>query len=557
MNSILKTNVSLCGSHHVTAQEKKLYDRNFDHVLPFHAVSANEQLAPVTVNGKAWHILQSGEPAYNERYDTTFGFYCERSAVINDGQWFHISSNGKPVYEEKYSFTGNFQQDICVVCDNSNNYFHIDKQGTPLYSEKWNYCGDFREGSSVVQSNQGLSTHISKNGDLLHNQWFLDLDVFHKGCARARDNTGWYHINKNGTGLYATRYANIEPYYNGCSRVEDFTGALLIIDERGNTLRIIRESKQDFFAELSADMVGYWKTFTIAAAVELNLCNSLPAASHNLALQTSTDESKLIRLLRALTELGIATLNNDIWSLTVKGQYLKSDHELSLSTAAIEYKNDLLQRWYELPLLIKGKDTVQNIFEEVDKSKTRRNDHHKMLRSYALHDYRDIIKTLQIQPQDTVFDAAGGNGALCELIKDEYPNVTIILGDMPKVINEIASDKFTAQSFDLFKQWPVKVDKIILSRILHDWNDEQAIHILRQAKSSLNKNGKILILEMLLQESSCSGSLCDLHLLAVTGGQERTHRQFELLAMSAGLRISSVKNTDTITSLIELVLNDD
>ena len=557
MNSIVKTSVSPCGSYHVTEQNEKIYDSSFDQVLPFHAVSQNKQLAPVKFNSKAWHILVSGEEAYSERYDTTFGFYCERSAVISDGQWFHISSTGKPAYEEKYSFTGNFQQDVCVVCDNNNNYFHIDKQGIPLYKEKWNYCGDFREGSSVVQSNQGLSTHISKNGDLLHNQWFLDLDVFHKGCARARDNTGWYHINKKGRELYATRYANIEPYYNGCSRVEDFTGALLIIDERGNTLRIIRESKQDFFAELSADMVGYWKTFTIAAAVELNLCNSLPAASHNLALQTSTDESKLIRLLRALTELGIATLNNDIWSLTVKGQYLKSDHELSLSTAAIEYKNDLLQRWYELPLLIKGKDTVQNIFEEVDKSKTRRNDHHKMLRSYALHDYRDIIKTLQIQPQDTVFDAAGGNGALCELIKDEYPNVTIILGDMPKVINEIASDKFTAQSFDLFKQWPVKVDKIILSRILHDWNDEQAIHILRQAKSSLKKNGKILILEMLLQESSCSGSLCDLHLLAVTGGQERTHRQFELLAMSAGLRISSVKNTDTITSLIELVLNDD
>lgn len=557
MNSIVKTSVSPCGSYHVTEQYEKIYDSYFDQVLPFHAVSPNKQLAPVKFNSKAWHILVSGEEAYSERYDTTFGFYCERSAVISDGQWFHISSTGKPAYEEKYSFTGNFQQDVCVVCDNNNNYFHIDKQGIPLYEEKWNYCGDFREGSSVVQSNQGLSTHISKNGDLLHNQWFLDLDVFHKGCARARDNTGWYHINKKGAELYATRYANIEPYYNGCSRVEDFTGALLIIDERGNTLRIIRESARDYFSELSADMVGYWKTFTIAAAVELNLCSSLPAETYDLALQTSTDEIKLIRLLKALTELGITTLNNDIWSLTVKGQYLKGDHELSLSTAALEYKNDLLKRWYELPLLIKGKGTVQNIFEEVDESENRRNEHHKMLRSYALHDYKDIVKTLQIEPQDTVFDAAGGNGALCELIKDECPNATIVLGDMPKVINEIVSDKFTALSFDLFKHWPVKVDKIILSRILHDWNDEQVIHILKQAKLSLNKNGKILILEMLLQESNCSGSLCDLHLLAVTGGQERTQRQFELLATSAGLRINSVKNTATITSLIEMVLNDD
>jgi hypothetical protein len=207
--------------------------------------------------------------------------------------------------------------------------------------------------------------------------------------------------------------------------------------------------------------------------------------------------------------------------------------------------------------LIKGKETVQNIFEKVDESESRRNEHHKMLRSYALHDYKDIVNALQIEPQDTVFDAGGGNGALCELIKDACPNATIVLGDMPKVVNEIVSDKFTALNFDLFKQWPIKVDKIILSRILHDWNDEQVICILKQAKLSLNKNGKILILEMLLQESSCSGSLCDLHLLAVTGGQERTQRQFELLTTSAGLRISSVKNTGAITSLIKMVSNDD
>jgi hypothetical protein len=194
----------------------------------------------------------------------------------------------------------------------------------------------------------------------------------------------------------------------------------------------------------------------------------------------------LIRLLKALSELGITVLNNDTWSLTVKGQYLKRDHELSLSTAALEYKNDLLNRWYELPLLIKGKDTVQNIFEEVDESEARRNEHHKMLRSYALHDYKDIVKTLQIEPQDTVFDAAGGDGALCELIKDECPNAIIVLGDMPKVINEIDSEKFIALNFYLFKQWPVKDDKIILSRILHDKSytflSRQNYHLIKMGK---------------------------------------------------------------------------
>jgi hypothetical protein len=62
---------------------------------------------------------------------------------------------------------------------------------------------------------------------------------------------------------------------------------------------------------------------------------------------------------------------------------------------------------------------------------------------------------------------------------------------------------------------------------------------------------------MLLQESSFSGSLCDLHLLAATGGQERTQRQLELLAASSGLRVFGIINTGKIISLIKMVSTDD
>ncbi len=67
----------------------------------------------------------------------------------------------------------------------------------------------------------------------MHGHWFLDLDVFHKGYARARDTAGWHHIDLQGYPIYARRFAAVEPFYNGQARVEDFDGSLLVIDQEG------------------------------------------------------------------------------------------------------------------------------------------------------------------------------------------------------------------------------------------------------------------------------------------------------------------------------------
>ena len=548
----IKTLLSPCGQHHLSAQGNRLYLNEFDKVLPFHNSEHNKQLAPVKCNNQAWHILLDGSPAYEERFDETFGFYCGLSAVIKTGKWFHIHSDGSPAYPESYSFAGNFQQDVSVVCDDKNQYFHIDKTGKPLYQSVWRYCGDFRECSAVVQSDKGLNTHILSNGKFLHEQWFLDLDVYHKGYARAKDQEGWHHIDGLGREVYSARYANIEPFYNGCARVEAHCGSILIIDEIGNVIRNIKSPNKNLFAELSGDMVGYWKTFSIAAAVELQVCDHLPETSKNLASKTFSDQEKLTRLLKALGELGIVNLSNNTWYLLPKGKYLQRNHELSLSSAALEYKNDLLQRWYQLTATMKGKEVIQDIFTAVDSSDNRRAGHHKMLRSYALHDYKKIVDFLPIKNDDTIFDAAGGDGTLCELIKDRFPNNLVALGDMPNLISELPKRAFTSLPFDLFQEWPIKADKIILARVLHDWNNEQATTILCNAKAALKDGGEILVLEMLLQDNTFSGSLCDLHLLASTGGQERSLKEFDKLFAKAKLSLRSTIDTNSLVTIMQV-----
>jgi len=548
MTSHERISVSSCATHHIKADGAPLYETRFDEVLSFHQTNSSVQLASVTRGGKSWHILEDGNPAYSARFDRTFGFYCGYAAVVLGEEWFHITPSGAPAYDERFMFAGNFQNEVCVVCDQNGAYFHIDQEGRALYGENWKYCGDFREGIAVVQSVSGLSTHITTSGKFLHQSWFNDLDVYHKRYARARDPLGWFHIDKTGRELYSQRYANVEPFYNGCARVESDSGTLLIIDERGKTLRSLREPTTDDFSALSADMVGYWKTFTIATGVELGLFEQLPESAHQLAQKTRTAPDRLIRLLNGLAELRLVQCQEGTWSATSKGQFLCSMHPETLATAALEYREELLRSWVSLPDLIRGSDHAQNIFASVAKDPGRLSDHHAMLQSYARHDYEGVIRLLPIESGDVVFDAGGGTGELTRLLQTTFPAAKFVLGDLPEVVEAAAvQNKF---GFNLFQPWPLKANKIILARVLHDWSDKQSIDILKQARAALTPSGLILVIEMLLPEGGFDGALCDLHLLSVTGGQERTESQLSRLAERAELFLERRISTQGLVSIL-------
>ncbi|NVK41564.1 MAG: methyltransferase [Oceanospirillaceae bacterium] len=544
---VSRPSIAACGTHHTNGCGEPLYDARFDDVLAFHPVERT-QLAPVSKNGLAWHVDTTGKAAYTRRFERTFGFYCQYAAVVTSSGWLHIRADGTALYDERYAFAGNFQQDVAVVCDNDGYYFHIDTRGRPLYPQRWQYCGDFRGGSAVVQGSDGLSTHIRKDGSLVHGCWFFDLDVFHKGYARAKDRAGWCHVNRRGMPIYPQRYCAVEPYYNGFARCECHDGALVVIDEAGQSVRQLRGPTVDPFAALSADMVGYWRTFTIATAIELGVFEELPGRLDVIANSINVGTDMLRRLLAALDELELVAFDGATWQATEKGQYLSSSDRKSLADAALEYSGDLLEQWKRLPRALRGEIGDSRIFAEVAASPHRLSGHHRMLSSYALHDYEHLVPSLPIQPGDTVLDAGGGSGTLAQLMRTQFPEANVLLGDLPQVI--AASDYPNAVTLDLFAPWPISADKILLSRVLHDWPDEKAQIILKQAERSLKPNGCIYVIEMLLEEGSSAGALCDLHLLAVTGGKERTRRALEGLAAEADLTLTETLWAGPLVSVL-------
>lgn len=227
-----RATVATDGTHHLLDGEP-LYAARFQRVGKFHEPG----LAPVSDPSGAFHVGPDGRPAYSGRFRQAWGFYAGLAAVEDAGGWLHVRVDGKPLYTEHYAWCGNFQEERCTVRRLDGRYLHIDIDGRPAYPERHLYAGDFRDGVAVVRSAEdALCRHIDLHGKRVHDGSFLDLDVFHKGLARARDAAGWFHIRLDGRPAYARRFAAVEPFYNDAALAETLDGDRIIVGLDGGTV---------------------------------------------------------------------------------------------------------------------------------------------------------------------------------------------------------------------------------------------------------------------------------------------------------------------------------
>ena len=542
--------VAVCGTHPIDASSTPAYDERFDEVRSFHAPG----LAPVRRDGQAWHIRPDGSAAYDRRFVRAFGYYGGLAAVAAWDGWHHVTAGGEDAYHDRYAWCGNFQQGRCTVRDECGMYHHIKSDGSAAYAERWRYAGDYRDDIAVVQAANGYSTHIDPCGKLVHGNWFVDLDVFHKGFARARDEDGWTHIDSRGHPIYARRFASVEPFYNGQARGECFDGSLEVIDETGATVVGLRSPRRSEFAALSGDMVGFWRTQTIAAAVRLQVVEALPATEAEVADRCSLHRDGARRLLRTLGELRLTHHEGGQWSLTPRGEFLRADHPLTLADAALEYAGPLSYMWGRLPDALRCNSDwmAPDIFGEVARDEARRPGHHRMLRSYARHDYSEVCRALDLRGDERIVDAGGGLGVLGQFVLNAHPSTQVTILERPEVVAqaEPSTTSLLWRSTSLFEPWGLEADAVLLSRVLHDWEDDEAQQILTHARGALPVGGRVYIIEMLISEGSVAGALCDLHLLMATGGRERSIEEFGRLLESTGFKLQSVRTLAALPSVI-------
>jgi hypothetical protein len=102
---------------------------------------------------------------------------------------------------------------------------------------------------------------------------------------------------------------------------------------------------------------------------------------------------------------------------------------------------------------------------------------------------------------------------------------------------------------------PDGADAYLLKTIIPDWDDEESLTILRNIRTAIATDGKLLLMELVLPEAAPPhpGMLVDLEMLVHTGGRERTASEYADLLSRAGFRQTRVIPAAGPMSLVEAV----
>jgi len=163
---------------------------------------------------------------------------------------------------------------------------------------------------------------------------------------------------------------------------------------------------------------------------------------------------------------------------------------------------------------------------------------------------------------ESLTDIGGGNGILLSHILKTHKTLHGVLADVPHVLDRARERGFLSgeiapraslQQCNFFEAIPSGSRAYLMKSVIHDWNDDQALQILRNCRKVVPENGALLLLEMGLSEPNqpSLGKAVDLYMLVLTGGLERTVDEYRDLLGRAGFRLNRVLPTSTDFVILE------
>ncbi|HEY9332834.1 MAG TPA: methyltransferase [Kribbella sp.] len=318
----------------------------------------------------------------------------------------------------------------------------------------------------------------------------------------------------------------------------------------------------DASRELLRLIGGYQVSQAISVAARLGISDVLatsPQTLSELAQSTGADVPSLGRLMRALTALGLYTDDSGTFANTELGAALRVDAPRSVAGwARFIGTGSYWQTQAALEQSVRSGETAFSIVhgEPVWEYRARHPEEQDAFDA-AMTSMADAVTEAVVAAYDfgrygTVVDVGGGHGRLLLGILERYPAVKGVLFDQPEVVAGASTDRFQVAGGDFFDSVPAG-DALVLKSVIHDWADAESIAILRNCREALPSDGRVLLVEQLLDRSPdpVRTAFSDLNMLIMTGGRERTTDEYAALLAAAGLDLVGTVATASTTFVIE------
>ena len=283
-----------------------------------------------------------------------------------------------------------------------------------------------------------------------------------------------------------------------------------------------------------------------------------PRSSADLAQATGTDPASLHRLLRSLAGLGLLGSQREGWALTPLGV---AAGELGRVTPWADAVYDELDRAIETGTTAMTFSHGCTIFEYLAEHPDDAADFDRIMTLINAGEPEAVAEAYDFAGVQRLVDVGGGNGTLLVEALRRWPALHGVLFDLPETVERAApslaafADRVETDGGDFFEGVTPDADAYLLSHVIHDWAEPQALTILRRVREATVASGRLLIVEAVMpaDDTPHPARMLDMLMLMVTGGQERTEDEYADLLARAGFRLERVIPTASPVSVLEAV----
>ncbi len=307
---------------------------------------------------------------------------------------------------------------------------------------------------------------------------------------------------------------------------------------------------------------GFQVTQCIYVAAKLGIADLLkdgPCSSEELAQATDMHAPSLYRVLRLLTAVDLLTEGEThSFALTSLGTYLQTGIVGSMRDTVLFYcDTPFWQAWGDLLHSTEtGVTGYQHLFGLSNFDYNVQHPMHGSLFNNMMTEWTASVAPTVAAAYDfsaiqTLVDVGGGHGQMLASILQAHPTLHGVLFDLPHVVKGASplletvgvASLCEVRGGDAFTSVPSGYDAYLLSRVIHDWDDERAIALLTRCHQAMQPQGKVLLVERVIVTGSTPQVLVlesDVQMLVATGGKERTDAEYGALLSAAGFELTKL-----------------
>ena len=311
--------------------------------------------------------------------------------------------------------------------------------------------------------------------------------------------------------------------------------------------------------------MAYSRSRMVCAAARLGIADALAGGERSvddLAKDCAADRGSLYRLLRALAVWGITSETTPgRFVLAPLGQPLRKDAPNSVWPAVVFWADLLADSWAQLTDCVRTGQSAFKVMESkgIASRWSQDPDANAIFRAVMgtapAEDYMPIAQAWNFSGRRVVADLGGGGGALISAILKHNPNLNGMLVDRPASIETAAprieadglADRCKLVAADLLEGVPAGADVYAMKHVLHGYNDDVALKLLKNCRAAIPREGALLVLEFVLPDVISEPNpalefllMSDLNMMAVTGGKERSAAEWKPLLAAGGFEMRRI-----------------